>query len=56
MTAEETQLIRAQAAELLEHLQADIRNAATRNEHIRLTQLTAEAERLLAAIDGVAAE
>lgn len=41
-----------QARLLLANMQADIKNAATRQEWMRLTLLAAECERLVQAIDG----
>ncbi len=49
MTAE----VREAAYQLAVNLQADISNATTRIEHIRLTQLAEEAARLLQAIDNL---
>ena len=51
MTHEQALALRDQTALLLSHLTADIQNAQTRAEHIRLTQHAAEAERLVAALD-----
>lgn len=51
MTYEQALAVRDQTALLLQHLTADINNAQTRAEHIRLTQHAAEAERLVAALD-----
>jgi hypothetical protein len=41
----------AAARSLYQNLKADIDNASTRIEHIRLTRLTQEAENLVALID-----
>lgn len=51
MTNEQTAVIREQASTLAANLQADLVHASTRLEHMRLTQLAEEAERLVAAID-----
>lgn len=48
MTTDE---LRAQAASLQSNIAADIVNAQTRVEHIRLTQLAEEAQRLVQSID-----
>lgn len=51
MTNSEALAIRDAALQLQSSIQADIQNAGTRQEHMRLTQLATEAERLVAAID-----
>jgi hypothetical protein len=51
MTNSEALAIRDAALSLKNSIQADIQNAGTRQEHMRLTQLATEAERLVAAID-----
>ena len=51
MTRVEALTVLDQAVSLRDNLRADIANALTRNEHIRLTQLAAEAERLVATIE-----
>lgn len=51
MTNSEALAIRDAALNLQSSIQADINNASTRQEHMRLTQLATEAERLVAAID-----
>jgi len=56
MTRTEALTIREQAVTLRDNLRADIPNALTRGEHIRITQLAAEAERLVAALDSLLAE
>jgi hypothetical protein len=44
--------ISREAKELADNISNDIKNASTRIEHIRLTQLALEAERLSKKIDG----
>jgi len=44
--------ISREAKELANNISNDIKNASTRIEHIRLTQLALEAERLSKKIDG----
>lgn len=56
MTRVEALTVLDQAVSLRDNLRADIANALTRNEHIRLTQLAAEAERLVATIELLLAE
>lgn len=51
MTNSEAMAIRDAALHLQSSIQSDIINASTRQEHMRLTQLATEAERLVAAID-----
>lgn len=51
MSGEEADTIRDQADLLRQHLTDDLKNASTRIEHIRISQLAAEAERLVQAID-----
>lgn len=53
MTRVEALMIRDRAAALRDSLRADIPKALTRGEHIRISQLAAEAERLVAAVDAV---
>ena len=43
--------LRDQALLLSDHLKADIQNASTRVEHIRLTQHASEAERLVSTMN-----
>lgn len=51
MTRDEALVVRDQAVQLRDNLRADVSNALSRVEHIRITQLAAEAERLVAALD-----
>ncbi len=51
MTHDEALVIREQATALRDSLIADIPKAMTRAEHIRISQLAAEADRLVAALD-----
>lgn len=51
MTKDEIEALRTQAQDLANGLQADIRLATTRVEHVRLSQRAAESERLVQAID-----
>jgi hypothetical protein len=51
MTHDEALALRDQATALRDSLRADIANAMTRNEHIRITQHAAAAERLVSALD-----
>jgi DUF438 domain-containing protein len=53
MTRVEALMVREQAIGLRDSLRADIPKALTRGEHIRITQLAAEAERLVAAMDAM---
>jgi len=53
MTSEEALAIRDQAALLLQHMNDDLRNTATRNEWMRISILAAEAERLVETIDAL---
>lgn len=53
MTRIEALMIRDQAIALRDSLRADIPKALTRGEHIRISQLAAEAERLVSAMDVV---
>ncbi len=54
MTAEQTAAIREEASILAASIQSDILNASTRLEHMRLTQLAEQANRLVQAIDKLA--
>ena len=51
MTREDALTVRDQAAQLRDNLRLDVDKAMNRVEQIRLTQLTAEAERLVVALD-----
>lgn len=51
MTREDALTVRDQAVQLRDNLRLDVDKAMNRVEQIRLTQLTAEAERLVAALD-----
>jgi len=53
MTRIEALMIRDQAIALRDSLRADIPKALTRGEHIRISQLAAEAERLVSAMDAM---
>lgn len=50
MTNETKTALAEQATALLTNMQADLSNAATRNEWLRLSMLAAECERLVASI------
>jgi DUF438 domain-containing protein len=53
MTRDEALVVREQAIQLRDNLRADVGNALSRVEHIRITQLAAEAERLVSAMDAM---
>lgn len=53
ITRAEALLVREQAISLRDSLRADVAKALTRGEHIRITQLAAEAERLVVSMDAM---